>query len=252
MNIQTNCQQVSEIKTNVLIVDDDSDIRSLLSEFLDSNGLHAFQAGNGDEMWAILKSETIDLVVLDLNLPVTNGLDLCREMRATSRLPVIMLTAKTHPIDRIIGLETGADDYVCKPFEPLELLSRIRSVLRRARADADEVGSEQEPVRIHFAGWTLDLVARHLNNPQGVVVSLSAAEYRLLKIMLDRPNRVLSRDQLMDLLHGRDASHFDRSVDLQISRVRQKIEADSKSPAIIKTVRNEGYVLTAAIKIGYR
>ncbi|MHB1677371.1 MAG: response regulator [Sulfuriferula sp.] len=251
MDVHANTQQVSEIKTHVLIVDDDDDIRSLLSEFLDNNGLRTFQAANGDEMRQVLKSETIDLVVLDLNLPVVNGLDLCREIRSGSRLPVIMLTAKTHPIDRIIGLETGADDYVCKPFEPLELLSRIRSVLRRAQPFAAGEDNTHVPARIHFSGWTLELVARHLINPQGIVVSLSAAEYRLLKIFLDRPNRILNRDQLMDWMHGRDASHFDRSVDLQISRVRQKIEEDSKSPRIIKTVRSEGYILTATIKTGY-
>lgn len=245
-------QPFSDMRTQVLIVDDDNDIRTLLSEFLDDNGLRTFQAADGDETLETLKSGTIDLIVLDLNLPGINGLDLCRKIRADSSVPIIMLTAKTHPIDRIIGLETGADDYVCKPFEPLELLSRIRSVLRRAKSGTIDATTAQEAVRIHFSDWTLDLVARHLINPGGVVVSLSAAEYRLLKIFLERPNRILNRDQLMDLLHGRDASHFDRSVDLQISRVRQKIEADSKASQIIKTVRNEGYILTAAVKTGYQ
>lgn len=245
-------QPLSDMRTQVLIVDDDNDIRTLLSEFLDDNGLRTFQAADGDDTLKTLNSETIDLIVLDLNLPGVNGLDLCRKIRADSSVPIIMLTAKTHPIDRIIGLETGADDYVCKPFEPLELLSRIRSVLRRAKTGAVDMATAQEAVRMHFAGWTLDLIARHLINPAGIVVSLSAAEYKLLKIFLDRPNRILNRDQLMDILHGRDASHFDRSVDLQISRVRQKIEADSKAPQIIKTVRNEGYILTAAVKTGYQ
>lgn len=242
----------TDMRTQVLIVDDDNDIRALLSEFLDNNGLRTFQAADGDNMFKTLETGTIDLIVLDLNLPGVNGLDLCRSIRADSAIPIIMLTAKTHPIDRIIGLETGADDYVCKPFEPLELLSRIRSVLRRTNTGAVATPTSQEAVRMHFSGWTLDLVARHLINPSGVVVSLSAAEFRLLKTFLERPNRVLNRDQLMDMLHGRDASHFDRSIDLQISRVRQKIEEDSKSPQIIKTVRNEGYILTAAVKAGYQ
>ncbi|HET9112885.1 MAG TPA: response regulator [Burkholderiales bacterium] len=242
----------TDMRTQVLIVDDDNDIRALLSEFLDNNGLRTFQAADGGNMFKTLETGTIDLIVLDLNLPGVNGLDLCRSIRADSAIPIIMLTAKTHPIDRIIGLETGADDYVCKPFEPLELLSRIRSVLRRTNTGAVATPTSQEAVRMHFSGWTLDLIARHLINPSGVVVSLSAAEFRLLKTFLERPNRVLNRDQLMDMLHGRDASHFDRSIDLQISRVRQKIEEDSKSPQIIKTVRNEGYILTAAVKAGYQ
>ncbi len=245
-------QPSNTLRTQILIVDDDNDIRSLLSEFLDNNGLHTFQATDGNDLLKVLESETIDLIVLDLNLPGANGLDLCREIRARSSVPIIMLTAKTHPIDRIIGLETGADDYVCKPFEPLELLSRIRSVLRRTKTGAVNAVIAQEAAKMFFAGWTLDLVARHLINPSGVVMSLSAAEFRLLKIFLERPNRILTRDQLMDLVHGRDANHFDRSVDLQISRVRQKIEADSKAPQIIKTVRNEGYILTAVVKTGYQ
>lgn len=239
-------------QTNILIVDDDQDIRSLLSDFLEGNGLHAFQAANGLEMQRLLQSEHIDLLVLDLNLPGTNGLELCRELRTSSNLPVIMLTAKTSSIDRILGLETGADDYVCKPFEPMELLSRIRSVLRRTQAVAAGEEVAKEPVRMRFAGWQLDLIARHLISPRGVVVSISGAEYRLLKIFLDRPNRVLNRDQLMDLMHGRDAGPFDRSIDLQISRVRQKIEVDSKSPNIIKTVRNEGYILAAPVMVDYQ
>lgn len=239
----------NEQKTNVLIVDDDNDIRSLLSEFLERNGLHAFQAADGEVMRDMLKSRHIDLVVLDLNLPGEDGLALCRQLRSSSNLPVIMLTAKTNPLDRVIGLESGADDYVCKPFEPLELLSRIRSVLRRARPPEASDGNTQELARIHFSGWTLDLSARHLVNEKGVIISLSGAEFRLLRIFLDHPNRILSRDQLMDLVHGRDATPFDRSIDLQVSRLRQRIEGDTKSPSIIKTVRNEGYVLATTVKV---
>lgn len=240
---------MNETRTQVLIVDDDNDIRSLLSEFLERNEIRAFQAADGEAMWEVLKSRPIDLVVLDLNLPGEDGLSLCRRLRADSNLPVIMLTAKTSPIDRIVGLETGADDYVCKPFEPLELLSRIRSVMRRVRLTAASGNEVKEPVKLHFSGWVLDLTARHLQNPQGVIISLSGAEFRLLKTFLDRPNRILNRDQLMDILHGREASAFDRSIDLQISRLRQKIEQDSKAPEILKTVRNEGYILATQVKV---
>ena len=215
-------------------------------------GLQTLQAVDGKDMWVKLESQAIDLVVLDLSLPGEDGLSLCRQLRSSSNLPIIMLTAKTSPIDRIVGLETGADDYVCKPFEPLELLSRIRSVMRRTRQSPTNDNTGDAPVKIHFSGWVLDLVARHLLDPQGVIISLSGAEFRLLKLFLDRPNRVLNRDQLMDILHGREASAFDRSIDLQISRLRQKIERDSKSPEILKTVRNEGYILTASVKVETR
>jgi len=242
----------SDQTTHILIVDDDDDIRSLLSEFLERNRLTVFQAPDGAVMQNILNSQHIDLVVLDLNLPGEDGLSLCRKLRTNSNIPVIMLTAKTDPIDRIVGLETGADDYVCKPFEPLELLSRIRSVLRRTRQSGLDASDTHDSVKIHFSGWTLDLTARHLLDPLGVVISLSGAEFRLLKIFLDRPNRVLNRDMIMDIMHGRDASAFDRSIDLQVSRLRQKIEVDQKSPAIIKTVRNEGYVLATSVKVESR
>jgi len=239
---------LNESKPSILIVDDDNDIRTLLADFLERNGFLTLQAANGNAMQSILADKIIDLIVLDLSLPGKNGIELCKELRQHSNLPVIMLTARTTPIDRILGLETGADDYVCKPFEPLELVSRIRSVLRRSQATAHE-SSHYEPTKIIFSGWILDLTARHLINEKNVVVSLSGAEFHMLKAFLDRPNRILSRDQLMDILRGRESGPFDRSIDLQISRLRQKIEADSKSPQIIKTVRNEGYVLTSEVKI---
>jgi len=247
-NAVTN-SQLNDQPTQVIIVDDDYGIRSLLSEFLERNGLHAFQAEDGDAMWNILNTHQVDLVVLDLNLPGEDGLSLCRRLRTDSNLPVIMLTAKTNPLDRVVGLESGADDYVCKPFEPLELLSRIRSVMRRVHPSNANESHSEEPSKIHFSGWTLDLVARHLISEQGVVVSLSGAEFRLLRIFLDHPNRILNRDQLMDMIHGRETTPFDRSIDLQVSRLRQRIEGDTKTPSIIKTVRNEGYVLASTVKV---
>jgi two-component system OmpR family response regulator len=157
-----------------------------------------------------------------------------------------MLTARGEPVDRILGLEMGADDYLAKPFEPRELFARIRSVLRRTQALPPNLQTP-EAQHMHFAGWTMDFTARHLINPDGVVVALSGAEYRLLKVFLDHANRVLSRDQLLNLTQGRDADPFDRSIDLQISRLRQKLGEDARSPQIIKTVRNEGYVLATVV-----
>jgi two-component system OmpR family response regulator len=237
-----------ENPANILIVDDDLDIRQLLAEYLEDHGYKTFVAANGSAMWNILQSSNIHLVVLDLNLPGENGFQLCKQFRAKSDLPIIMLTARSAALDRILGLEMGADDYVCKPFEPRELLSRIRNVLRRMHLTTENK-KPIEPKRIHFSNWTLDLVARHLVNSKDVIIALSGTEYRLLQIFLDHANQVLNRDHLVNLIQGRDADPFDRIVDIQVSRLRQKIETDSKNPQIIKTVRNEGYVLATAIEI---
>ena len=232
----------------ILIVDDDREIRSLLAEYLDANGFRTLTAADGQAMRRTLDSSHVDLIVLDLTLPGEDGLTLCRDLRAQSSLPVVMLTARSAALDRILGLEMGADDYLPKPFEPRELLARIRSVLRRTQA----LPPNMEPPRaraMRFAEWTLDLTARHLINAKGVVVALSGAEFRLLKTFLEHPNRVMNRDQLLNMTQGRDADPFDRSVDLQVSRLRQKLGEDAKSPQIIKTVRNEGYLLTVPVII---
>jgi two-component system OmpR family response regulator len=232
----------------ILVVDDDREIRTLLAEYLADNGFRTVQAADGAAMWSALDAARIDLIVLDLMMPGDDGLQLCRTLRAKSNLPVIMLTARGQPIDRIVGLEMGADDYLAKPFEPRELLARIRSVLRRTEALPPNLEAGGEARRLHFAGWTLDLTARHLVNAQGVVVVLSGAEFRLLKVFLEHPKRVLSRDQLLNLTQGRDADPFERSIDLQVSRLRQKLDEDARVPQLIKTVRNEGYVLSAEVK----
>lgn len=232
----------------ILVVDDDHDIRSLLAEYLDGNGYQTLSASDGAGMWRVLETAKPDLLVLDLNLPGEDGLVLCRNLRAKSRLPIIMLTARGDPVDRILGLEMGADDYLAKPFEPRELLARIRSVLRRTHTLPPKL-EPQAARRMHFAGWTLDLSARHLLDPQGVTIALSGAEFRLLRIFLEHPNRVLNRDQLLNLAKGRDADPFDRSIDLQVSRLRQKLGDDAKSPQLIKTVRSEGYVLAAEVEV---
>jgi two-component system OmpR family response regulator len=242
-----NNATLQEQQATVLIVDDDLDIRTLLAEYLQANACHTLLAADGSAMWQMLAEHAVDIVVLDLNLPGVDGLTLCTELRSRSGLPIIMLTARSAPLDRVLGLEMGADDYVCKPFEPRELLSRIRSVLRRSASSAQEK-KHVDPGRVHFAGWILDLTARHLVNDKGVIVSLSGAEFRLLKIFLDHANQVLNRDHILNLTQGRDADPFDRSIDIQVSRLRQKLEVDTRDPQIIKTVRNEGYVLTAHVQ----
>jgi two-component system OmpR family response regulator len=240
--------QPTESRTPVLIVDDDREIRDLLAEYLDGQGYRAHACADGASMWRQLAETRIDLIVLDITLRGEDGLSLCRRLRADSRVPIIMLTARSEPVDRILGLEMGADDYLSKPFEPRELLARIRSVLRRVHALPAGLEPE-EAKRFRFAGWTFDLTARQLLSPRGVVVSLSGAEFRLLKAFLEHPNRVLSRDRLLNLTQGRDAELFDRSVDLQISRLRQKLDEDARAPNILKTVRSEGYVLATSVTL---
>ena len=237
----------SHLKPHILIVDDDKDIRTLLSEILEQNDLTIFQASQGTEMRDALKSKKIDLMILDINLPDEDGISLCKEVRASSSLPIIMLTAKTSPIDRVIGLETGADDYVCKPFEPMELVSRVRSLLRRSKLNADPEKITEEASKIHFDSWTLDLMGRNLMRSDNTILSLSTSEFNLLKMFIDHANKVMHRDQIMDHIYGREAGPFDRSVDIQVSRLRNKIEINPKSPVLIKTVRSEGYLFTPKI-----
>jgi two-component system OmpR family response regulator len=229
----------------VLVVDDDAEIRKLLGEYLERNGFRVSLATDGRAMREALESSRPDIVVLDLMLPGDDGLTLCRDLRARSNLPVIMLTARAEEVDRIVGLEMGADDYLAKPFSPRELLARMKSLLRRARTLAAPRAEAREA---RFAGWTLDLVARQLVAPDGVVVALSGAEFRLLAVFVEHPNRVLDRNRLMDLTLGRDAGPFDRSIDVQVSRLRIRLRDDAREPRIIKTVRNEGYVLAAAVE----
>jgi two-component system, OmpR family, response regulator len=234
---------------HILIVDDDGEIRTLLGDYLEKNGFRATAVPDGRAMWAALDVARIDLVILDVMLPGDDGFVLCRSLRARGDVPVIMLTAKGEDMDRIVGLELGADDYLAKPFNPRELLARIKSVLRRHRAVPGNL--QAEPAKLlRFAGWTLDLAARNLVSPQQVVVALSGAEFRLLRVFLSYPNRVLTRDQLMDLTVGREADPLDRSIDVQVSRLRQRLDDDAREPVIIKTVRGEGYVLAAAVEQG--
>lgn len=229
---------------HLLIVDDDAEIRELLSSYLLKNGYRVSTAADGTQMKALLAPDDVDLLILDLMLPGEDGLSLCRNLRANSTLPIIMLTARGDDLDRILGLEMGADDYLAKPFNPRELLARIRGVLRRSRTlvvDAEAVR------RYRFEDWVLEVGPRHLISPTGVVTPLGSGEFRLLRVFLEHPQRVLNRDQLLDLTQGREASPFDRSIDVQISRLRRRLGDDPRQPEIIKTIRNEGYQLAATV-----
>ena len=229
---------------HLLIVDDDPEIRELLSAYLEKNGYRVSTAADGTRMGALLARAPVDLLILDLMLPGEDGLTLCRNLRSRSALPIIMLTARGDDMDRIVGLEMGADDYLPKPFNPRELLARIRGLLRRTRT---LVVDPETVRRYRFGGWLLEVGSRHLVSPDGVVTPLGSGEFRLLRAFLEHPMRVLNRDQLMDLTQGREATPFDRSIDVQISRLRRRLGDDPRHPAIIKTVRNEGYQLAASV-----
>ena len=229
-------------RPHLLIVDDDREIRGLLAQYLQKHQFRTTAVADGKEMRRVLERAHVDLLVLDLMLPGEDGLSLCRELRSRSQLPVIMLTARGEEVDRIVGLELGADDYVAKPFNPRELLVRIKAILRRAQhAPRDP---RPESVRgFCFGGWRLDTVTRTLTDSAGSEVALSGAEYRLLAVLLSSANRVLTRAQLTELLRGRDADPFDRSIDVRVSRLRQILADDARAPQIIKTVYGEGYVI---------
>lgn len=238
---------MSTTPEHLLVVDDDREIRRLIEDYLSQLGYRITTVGDGKAMRRALQEHRIDLVVLDLMLPGEDGLSLCRELRSKSNLPVLMLTARGGEIDRIVGLEMGADDYLAKPFNPRELLARIRSILRRAQSlPANLVAEDVKAMR--FAGWVLDVASRNVTAPDGLVVPLSGAEFRLLRVLLEHPNRVLSRDQLLELVNGREAILFDRSVDVLIGRLRKRLQDDGKEPSLIKTVRGEGYVLAATVE----
>jgi two-component system OmpR family response regulator len=231
---------------HILVVDDDAETRDLLREYLQKNGYRVTAAADGKTMRASMNVAHPDLVVLDVMLPGEDGLSLCRDLRARGDVPVVMLTARGEETDRIVGLELGADDYLPKPFNPRELLARVKSVLRRARTLPENLRPEAASA-LRFAGWTLDVATRNLTSPDGVVVPLSGTEFKLLRAFLGHPNRVLTREQLLDLMLSRDAEPFDRAIDVQVSRLRQRLRDDAREPEIIKTVRGQGYVLAARV-----
>lgn len=234
---------------HILVVDDHRDIREPLATYLERNGYRVSMAADAAQARKLIDAAAIDLVVLDIMMPGEDGLSLCRYLRETTQVPVILLTARTDETDRIVGLEMGADDYVTKPFSPRELLARIKSVLRRVHS----LPPQRQPVDaavVRFEEWSLDQARRQVIGADGVAVPLSAAEFALLDAFLRHPRMVLTRDQLLDITQGREAGVFDRSIDNQVSRLRKKIEADPKSPELIKTVRGGGYMFTSQVERG--
>ncbi|WP_028746571.1 response regulator [Rhizobium mesoamericanum] len=236
---------------HILIVDDDREIRELISSYLRKNGLRVTAVADGRHMRSFLETNSVDLIILDVMMPGDDGLVLSRELRAGRHkaIPIIMLTARIDEMDRIIGLEMGADDYLAKPFSARELLARIKAVLRRTRMLPPNLQISEAGQLLSFGQWKLDTTARHLVDSNGTVIALSGAEYRLLRVFIDHPQRVLNRDQLLNLTQGRDAELFDRSIDLLVSRVRQRLGDDAREPIYIKTVRSEGYVFSMPIEI---
>jgi two-component system, OmpR family, response regulator len=230
---------------SVLIVDDDVQIRQLLLGYLSGFGINAVAVPDGKSMNEEMEKGSFDLVILDLMLPGEDGLSLCRNIRSKSDIPILMLTARGEAADRVVGLEMGADDYIVKPFEPRELVARIQTIMRRTK------GAQEAPVKrwetIRFAGWSMDYMLRQIVSPEKLVVPLSNAEFRLLKVFVEHPGRVLSRDFLLNMARGRDMDLFDRSIDLLVSRLRQKLGGDSRALGLIKTVRGEGYLFDAEV-----
>lgn len=236
---------------HILVVDDEPRFRTMVRRYLVSEGFKVTEAADGAALREALARETVNLILLDLNLPREDGLSLARELRRGSAVPIIMLTGKGDLIDRVAGLETGADDYMTKPFEPRELLARIRTVMRRAQPTASATTLPAPPSDedvLAFEGWRLDLIRRQLTRLTGETVPLTASEFDLLCCFARHPNRVLGRDQLLDLLRGADWSAYDRAIDMQVRRLRKRIEADPGNPALIKTVRGGGYIFAASVK----
>ena len=231
---------------HILVVDDDREIRDLLARFLERENFHVTTVRDAAEARKALSAAQFQLVVLDLMLPGESGLDFARVLRSQSEIPIVMLTALGEEIDRIVGLELGADDYLAKPFNPRELLARIRAVMRRA-GDAVQSQGEGKFNKLSFGGWVLELSRRRLLSPDEVETPLTGGEYELLVILVERANQVLTRDMLMDLLHGRQTGPFDRAIDVAISRLRRKLEDDGRHAQLIKTVRGGGYVLAAEV-----
>ena len=235
--------------THALLVDDDTELRTLVADYLQRYGTRVTAVASGAALRQALPDDRFDVLLLDLMLPDANGLDLCRWVRRTSNLPIIMLTAQGDPASRIVGLELGADDYLPKPFEPRELVARISAVLRRAGPrGAGGARTDAPATSLRFKGWALDRLARELRSPQQVVVALSNAEFRLLVAFIDHPRRVLSRDRLLDLTRAPGVDVTDRAIDLAVSRLRQKLADPGREPELIRTVRGEGYVFDSDVE----
>jgi two-component system OmpR family response regulator len=235
-----------DAQPHILVVDDDREIRELLSRFLEKQGMRVSAARDAREARRLWPLGRYHIVVLDLMMPGESGLDFARWLRSQSNVPILMLTAMAEETDRIVGLELGADDYVQKPFNPRELLARIRAILRRTNGEGPALEADARPIQ--FSGWVLEPSRRRLLNPDGAEVPLTGGEYELLAALVERPNRILTRDMLMDLLRGRQAGPFDRAIDVAVSRLRRKLEDDGRNPNLIKTVRGGGYVLSTTVE----
>ena len=236
---------MGEAEINLLLVDDEAALREPLAEYLSRQGFCVSQASSAAQARTLLRDAPPDLLLLDIMMPGEDGISLCRHVVEARAIPVIFLTARGEATDRIVGLEIGADDYVVKPFEPRELVARIRSVLRRSARVAGQAGENE---LYEFEGWRLDPLKRRLTDQEGAVVVISSVEFRLLVAFLDHPRQVLDRDRLLDMVQGREAHLFDRAVDNQVSRLRRKIEVDSRSPQLIQTVWGGGYMLAADVR----
>jgi two-component system OmpR family response regulator len=228
---------------NILVVEDDRETRTLIAKYLRNNSCNVTAVSDGREMSRAMADHRVDLIILDVMLPGEDGLSLCRKIRSEAQTPIIMLTARGEDVDRIVGLEMGADDYLPKPFNPRELLARINAVLRR-QASAQAASSIEGASTLAFDGWRIDLRLRELRNPEGARVAVTSAEFDLLRTFCERPGRVLSRDSLLDLTQGRNTGSFERSIDVLVSRIRRKIEPNPDDPTLIKTVRSGGYLFT--------
>lgn len=240
-------QKLFDVTVRCLVVDDDDDVRSALQEFLQRFDMTVSVAANGNELRRLMASARFDVVVLDLMLPDANGLTLCKWIHETSGLPVIILTARGNPISRVVGLEIGADDYLDKPFEPRELVARIHAVLRRAQKGERQIDVSTQRT-VEFEGWRFDRALRQLISPAEVAVALSNAEFRLLSAFIDNPERVLTRNQLIELTRAPGVDVNDRSIDLCVSRLRQKLGDSSKNPQLIRTLRSQGYLFNAKVQ----
>lgn len=233
-------------QTSALLVEDDAEIGELISRYLENNGITVTRVISGEALDARMTAGGYDILILDLNLPGEDGFSICRRVRAAGDMPIVIVTAQGEDVDKILGLEMGADDYIVKPFNPRELLARIRAVLRRAEPQSR---NEATPASqsFYFLGWRVNLLAREVVSPKGMKVAMTGAEFDLLHALCENPNRVLTRDQLINMTHGPTAGPFERSIDVLISRLRQKIETDPKNPTMIQTVRSEGYMLSAPV-----
>jgi two-component system OmpR family response regulator len=233
-------------RISVLLVEDDAEIGELISRYLENNAMSVKLVTNGEAMDDEFANSDFDILILDLNLPGEDGFSICRRVRSGKDIPIVIVTAQDEDVDKILGLEMGADDYVVKPFNPRELLARIRAVLRRS--EPQRPAEEDSPRQAYqFLGWRIDLLSREVVSPKGMKVAMTGAEFDLLHAFCENPNRVLTRDQLINMTHGPTTGPFERSIDVLISRLRQKLENDPKNPSIIQTIRSEGYMLTAPV-----